>query len=127
MTKDEFKVQFKRLCDGFSFQPTPGQIEAFFERLGFHDVRDWKEAVTDLLCAPRFPKDLNVIAETVGKRADDRRRLEAERKRMERVSMPQPEPGTFRTRDGWDGMGFPPEIRESLEKLGLLSPKDGQA
>ncbi len=111
MTKDEFKQQFKRLCAGFKFEPTPGQIEAFFERMGQYDVCDWKEAVTDLLCAPRFPKDLNVIAEAIGRRADDRRRREAEQNRMSRLTVPE------RAAEGYCDM--PQDVREALGRLGL--------
>lgn len=119
MTKDEFKQQFKRLCEGFKFEPTPGQIEAFYERVGFHDGRDWRETVTDLLCAPRFPKDLNVIADTIGKRADDRRRREAEQNRMSRLTVPE------RAAQGYCDM--PDEVREALKRLGLSVSEGGRA
>jgi hypothetical protein len=130
MTKEEFKFQFRRLCDGFNFEPTTGQIAAFYERLQMYDVRDWREAVTDLLCSPRFPKDITAILDVIGKRADDRRRIEAERSRMERISIPEPPTGTFPREgrsDDWDGCGFPPEIRKHLEQAGLISPRDGNA
>lgn len=119
MQKDEFKHQFKRLCDGFKFEPTPGQIEAFYERMQQYDLRDWREAVTDLLCAPRFPRDLNVIAETIGKRADDRRRREAEYSRMQRMTVPE------RAAQGYCDM--PQEVREALSRLGLNVGEGGQA
>lgn len=119
MTKDEFKHQLKRLCEGFKFEPTPGQVEAFYERLGFHEAKDWREAVTDLLCAPRFPKDLNVMADTVGRRADERRRREAEQQRMHRLTVPE------RAAQGYCDM--PEEVREALKRLGLGVSEGGQA
>ena len=74
MTRDEFKIEFKRLCDGFSYQPRQTQVEAFYERLQHCQRPDWHEAVTDLLCAPRFPMNLEIILETIEKRAEQRRR-----------------------------------------------------
>lgn len=119
MTKDEFKLQFKRLCEGFKFEPTQGQIEAFYERVGFYDLRDWRESVTDLLCAPRFPKDLNVIAETVSRRADDRRRRDAENNRMARLTIPAQAPQGY--------CDMPDEVRAALSRLGLSIGGSGKA
>ena len=119
MNKDEFKQQFKRLCEGFKFEPTPGQVEAFYERVGFHDPRDWREAVTDLLCAPRFPKDLNVIADTVGKRADDRRRREADNQRMHTLTIPD------KPQQGYCAM--PDEVRAAFLRMGFDIGNSGEA
>lgn len=119
MTKNEFKSEFKRLCDGFSFTPTPGQIEAFYERLGFQEAKDWREAVTDLLCAPRFPKDLNVIADTIGRRADERRRREADQSRMQRLTIPD------KAAQGYCDM--PDDVRQALSRLGIGIGEGGRA
>lgn len=74
MTKDEFKQEFKRLCDGFSYQPRQLQVDAFYERLSHCHCQDWREAVTDLLCAAKFPMNLNLILDAVERRAEQRRR-----------------------------------------------------
>lgn len=55
MTKPEFMGQFDRLCRGFKYEATGEQAEAWFRRIGHALVADWSEAVTTLLCAPRFP------------------------------------------------------------------------
>jgi len=55
MTKPEFMGQFDRLCRGFKYEATGEQAEAWFRRIGHALVEDWSEAVTTLLCAPRFP------------------------------------------------------------------------
>lgn len=55
MTKPEFMGQFDRLCRGFKYEATGEQAEAWFRRIGHVLVADWSEAVTTLLCAPRFP------------------------------------------------------------------------
>ncbi|MFN3076874.1 MAG: hypothetical protein ABT940_08360 [Alphaproteobacteria bacterium] len=55
MTKPEFMGQFDRLCRGFKYEATSEQAEAWFRRIGHVLAADWSEAVTTLLCAPRFP------------------------------------------------------------------------
>lgn len=74
MTKNEFSAEFDRLCTGFEYKARATQAEAFFERLQHCHAADWHEAVTDLLCAPMFPKTLDVILDAVEKRAEQRRR-----------------------------------------------------
>lgn len=55
MTRAEFIGQFNRLCGGFRYAPTDAQSEAWYRRVGMRDLADWAEAVTTLLCGPRFP------------------------------------------------------------------------
>jgi hypothetical protein len=83
MTQDVFKVEFKRLCEGFSYQPRPAQVAAFYDRLQHVHEADWREAVTDLLCAPYFPKTIEVMLDAVEKRADQRRRGAVHRERVQ--------------------------------------------
>lgn len=78
MTKALFAAEFDRLCKGFDYKPRAVQADAFFERLQHCDAKDWHEAVTDLLCAPRFPINLDVILDAIEKRADQRRRRQAQ-------------------------------------------------
>jgi hypothetical protein len=77
MTKHEFRGHFKRLCEGFRYDPTAAQFEAFYERLKQYDVRDWTEAVTTLLCGARFPV-LDPMLDTLEKMQAARRRDELE-------------------------------------------------
>lgn len=74
MNSDEFKTGFKRLCSGFGYEPRQAQAKAYFDRLSLVHAQDWEEAVTDLLCAPYFPKTLDVILDAVERRAEQRRR-----------------------------------------------------
>jgi hypothetical protein len=74
MTVKEFAEHFDRLCKGFRYCPQPEQAEAFFERLKHCNQQDWREAVTDLLCSPKFPPSLNVILDSIERRAEQRRR-----------------------------------------------------
>lgn len=115
MTLDEFKEDFKRLCEGFSYQPTRGQVDAFYERLKHVWWQDWREAVTDLLCAPRFPADLNKILEAVEKRAEPRRRGAVERDRAT-AYIPNKAPQGY--------CECPEELRADLERQGLMSKRD---
>lgn len=85
MTKDEFRTEFRRLCDGFSYQPKPTQMEAFYERLQHCHPDDWREAVTDLLCAPKFPRDLNAILQAVDVRAEQRRKIKVSHEHIQAV------------------------------------------
>lgn len=55
MTPDEFKFQFRRLCDGTKHESTHEQLEAWWSRLQHVRADDWREAVTTLLLAGRFP------------------------------------------------------------------------
>lgn len=83
MTKDEFKAEFKRLCEGFNYKPSSPQMEAFFERLQHCHQADWHEAVTDLLCAPYFPKNIEVMWHAIETRADQRRKRRVEKEKVE--------------------------------------------
>jgi len=78
MTRPEFMGQFDRLCRGFSYTATPEQSEAWFRRIGHAVVQDWSEAVTTLLCAPRFPL-LDPVLAALESAGTHRRRLAVER------------------------------------------------
>lgn len=55
MMKDDFKFQFRRLCDGVKHDSTDEQIDAWWSRFQHVRADDWREAVTSLLLAGRFP------------------------------------------------------------------------
>ena len=61
MTRPEFMGQFQRLCTGFSTSFTQEQAEAWFRRIGHVGADVWSESVTTLLCADRFPRDLDRV------------------------------------------------------------------
>lgn len=65
MTRPEFMGQFQRLCTGFTFAFTPEQAEAWFRRVGHVALSVWAESVTNLLCAERFPRDLDRVLAVV--------------------------------------------------------------
>jgi len=65
MTKNEFNGQFLRLCRGFKFEATDEQAEAWFRRVGHVALSVWAESVTNLLCADRFPRDLDRVLTVV--------------------------------------------------------------
>lgn len=76
MTRDEFKFQFKRLCDGTKHEATPEQIDAWYSRLQLVRADDWREAVTTLLMMGKFPfpdRVNEVIDEVVSKREGNER------------------------------------------------------
>ena len=85
MNREEFKVEFKRLCDGFDYKPRTMQVDAFFERLQHYQVCDWHEAVTDLLCAAWFPKNLDVILLAIDIRSEQRRKRQVLRQNIEAI------------------------------------------
>jgi hypothetical protein len=61
MTRPEFKGQFDRLCAGYRFDATAEQTEAWYRRVGHVAPPIWSETVTNLLCADRFPRDLDRV------------------------------------------------------------------
>lgn len=65
MTRPEFMGQFTRLCSGFRYESTPEQSEAWFRRVGHVGLDVWSESVTNLLCAERFPRDLDRVLAVV--------------------------------------------------------------
>lgn len=69
MTKNEFMGQFDRLCRGFKFDSTAEQAEAWFRRVGHVGLDVWAESVTNLLCAERFPRDLDRVLAVVDMQA----------------------------------------------------------
>lgn len=79
MTKDEFKFQFKRLCDGTKHEATPEQIDAWWSRLQHVRADDWRESVTALLLVGRFPypeKVNEAIDQAVAARKTEQQRKE---------------------------------------------------
>lgn len=78
MTKADFMGQFDRLCRGFKYDATSEQAEAWFRRIGHALIQDWSEAVTTLLCAPRFPL-LDPVLAALEVAAAHRRRTQIER------------------------------------------------
>lgn len=112
MTKDVFKLNFKRLCDGFEYHPRPMQVEAFWERLQHCHEMDLHHAVTDLLCAPYFPKSLDIILDAVEKRADQRRRSRVHRDNAEAEQ-------TMRNVIGMrDALSERPDLLEIIKRIG---------
>lgn len=81
MNKPEFFTEYTRLCKGFRYESTPEQGNAWYSRLAHVHASDWTEAVTSLLCGPRFPL-LDPVLEACEKAAAHRRRVEADRDRM---------------------------------------------
>ena len=79
---DQCRFQLNRLGKGFKVTLTALQQEAFFERLKGHDVRDFTEAVTTLLCAPYFPRSIEMIHETTVSAKE--MRLEAEKAKRQK-------------------------------------------
>lgn len=55
MTKGEFISQFHVLCKGFRFEASAEQTDAWYRKVQHHALEDWTEAVSTLLCGPRFP------------------------------------------------------------------------
>lgn len=55
MTKGEFVSQFHLLCKGFRCEATAEQTDAWYRKVQHHALEDWTEAVSTLLCGPRFP------------------------------------------------------------------------
>jgi hypothetical protein len=112
MIKDQFKVEFKRLCEGFNYQPRPAQMEAFYERLQHCHIDDWHEAVTDLLCAPYFPKTIDIMLEAVEKRAEQRRKTVVHREHY------QAQQTVTKLGIGmWDALADKPELLEKMQKF----------
>jgi len=92
MTLDQFKYQFKRLCDGHKLQPTPEQIVAFYQNLQRVEACDWEEAVTNLLCRPKFPY-LEAVLDMCVACADNRKRREKIQARTQVARNPFPDMG----------------------------------
>jgi len=108
MTRNEFMGQFQRLCAGFRYDSTPEQIEAWFRRIGHAAVQDWAEAVTTLLCAPRFPL-LDPVLAALDSASAHRRRLAVERDKQ---------PASMLARlaqEGGRGCPLSPELFESIK------------
>ena len=110
MTKTEFMREFDRLCAGFHYQATPVQVAAFYERLRTYSAGAWKEAVTDLVCAPAFPYHLDKILQAVDRREEQQRRATADRERRQAEQhgvVPE-------------ASGMPEEVRQWFIEHGLL-------
>ncbi len=83
MQHSEFTMEFRRLCQGFSYEPRPAQVDAFFERLKHVQYQDFREAVTSLLCAPRFPQSIEVILQACDTAQEWRRKAALSRERKQ--------------------------------------------
>lgn len=75
MTKGEFISQFHVLCKGFRFEATEQQTEAWYRKVQHHALVDWTEAVSTLLCGPRFPL-LDPAMAALDQARDHRKRTE---------------------------------------------------
>lgn len=86
MTKTDFAPVFERLCRGFRHEATPEQAEAWYKRVNHAEAADWHDAVTTLLCAPKFPY-LDTAMGAIDDAANHRRARarQCERKQAERV------------------------------------------
>lgn len=82
MTKDEFKFQFRRLCDGVKHDATDEQLDAWWSRLQHVRADDWREAVTTLLLAGRFPYP-DKVNEAIDHAVSSRRATEIRNERNE--------------------------------------------
>lgn len=82
MTKPQFLAEYERLCNGFRHQSTPEQGAAWYTKIGHVQAEDWREAVTTLLCAPRFPL-LDPVLISCEQAAETRRRMTVNRERYE--------------------------------------------
>lgn len=86
MTRTQFMGQFDRLCKGFRYDSTQEQSEAWFRKIGHGEVADWAEAVTTLLCAPRFPI-LDPVLKAIDEARDNRQRSAVHRDQPRAQSM----------------------------------------
>jgi hypothetical protein len=86
MTRGEFITQFDLLCKGFRLEPTKEQGDAWFRKVQQYAMEDWAEAVSTLLCAPRFPL-LDPVLAALDAAREHRKRIELwkDRKAAERV------------------------------------------
>ena len=86
MTLMEFTGQFRRLCDGFQYEATREQTDAWFRRIGHYALSVWAEAVTTLLCGKYYPK-LDEALKVLESEADAQRRaaVEQEKSRARKV------------------------------------------
>jgi|SRR6185295_11907267 len=114
MTQEEFKIEFKRLCDGYDYKPRQMQMEAFYERLKHYQRSDWHEAVTDLLCASRFPMNLEAILACIEKRAEERRRTAVRQERHDAKGQVEQ---LTRSLDMRKALAEKPELLASMERL----------
>ena len=75
MTKGEFISQFHVLCKGFRFEATDQQTDAWYRKVQHHALIDWTDAVSTLLCGPRFPL-LDPVMAALDHARDHRKRME---------------------------------------------------
>ena len=98
MTKGEFTGQFIRLCAGFRLDATAEQAEAWFRRIGHVALDVWAESVTTLLCAERFPRDLDAVMKILDSQASAMR---AKAILKEKASAPQIQQVVERNVEEW--------------------------
>lgn len=87
MTKGEFISQFHVLCKGFRFEATDQQTDAWYRKVQHHALVDWTEAVSTLLCGPRFPL-LDPVLAALDHARDHRKRIDQwkDKKESEQVT-----------------------------------------
>jgi len=87
MTKGEFITQYDLLCKGHRFEPTKEQGDAWFRKVQHYALDDWADAVSTLLCGPRFPL-LDPALAVLDAAREQRKRTEIwkDKKVAERVS-----------------------------------------
>jgi len=62
MNLEEFRPDLKRLAEGHGVTMPVGKIYAFYDRVGHWPLEVWTQAVTTMLCAPKFPANLDMMA-----------------------------------------------------------------
>lgn len=115
MTKSEFVGAFQRLCEGHRVQATQAQTEAFFERLSWVQAQDFQVAVTDCLCALKFPS-LDALRVACDKATEQRRRA--------RVAQ-ECQQADHRLRGAVGRYDSPEESAYAIFRIGLLSRSIG--
>ncbi|MCA9470340.1 MAG: hypothetical protein KC643_33505 [Nitrospira sp.] len=83
MTYDQFADGLIQLAENHGRTLTPGQIQAYFKLLGYHDVRDWEWTVIRLTAADRFPRDHKDMLIELDRARTDRKRVEADKERQQ--------------------------------------------
>lgn len=98
MQYSEFLTEFQRLCQGFRYDVTSEQSEAWFRRMGHVTQGVWVESVTTMLCAERFPRDLDAVIKVLDNQSQVSR---AKAILREKATAPQIEQGIERNLKEW--------------------------
>lgn len=107
MTKSEFMGQFDRLCRGFKFDASSEQADAWFRRVGHVGLEPWAESVTNLLCADRFPRDLDAVLKVVD--------LQAQACRARAILRDKPKAARVHAQLGTAESGIDPALFQALK------------